>query len=300
MAGLSRSLASPRFKPNDRDRQLHQLARRAREPTDEQAAYMRALRMTVIAQWRELALRALHRVDASHWARVDTGDGHSVEVSDDDLLAYELKRSFGSLEVEFGRVAQSEETRRVVQNAAFATDRFSMASQHRLIQASLEASLAKHAIKGFVPALNVFEDNPALAHARDVFTDKNVKLITKLSHEASSQVSEVVLQGIQSGRRAPSIAQDIMGRLDVAESRANLIARDQVLKFNGSLGQTRQTAAGITSFTWYTSLDERVRPAHRAQHGLVFAWSNPPVVDGEQATPGSPVQCRCIALPFFG
>ena len=300
MADRSRSLSTGRFHTTHPQRQLAHLAKVAREPIDEQAAYMRALRMTVIARWRELALQAMDRaVNVTSWTRVAAGDS-TVEVSDDDLLSYELRRHISSLEVEFGRVAQSDETRRVVKNAAVATDRFSMTSQQRLIQASLEASLAKHAIKAYVPALNVFADNPALAHARDVFTDRNVKLITKLSGEAYAQVNDVVLQGIQAGRRSHDIAKDIMGRLDVAESRANLIARDQVLKFNGSLTQTRQTSAGITQFTWYTSLDERVRPAHRAQHGLVFAWSNPPVVDGEQATPGSPVQCRCIALPFFG
>jgi SPP1 gp7 family putative phage head morphogenesis protein len=298
MADLSRSLASSRFVRHDQaGAKLRALARHARDPLGEQAAYVKALRLFVVDKWRKLAMQALDNANASAGFY---GSRDAACVTDDDLLAYELKRHVNSLQFEFGRVAKSDETERVVRNAATATNRFSMTSQQRLIQASLEAAVAKHAIKASVPALNVFEDNPSLAHARDVFTDRNVHLITDLSADAYVQVNDVVLQGIQSGRRSGDIAKDIMGRLDVAESRAQLIARDQVLKFNGDLAKTRQQAAGIAQFTWYSSLDERVRPSHRLMQGRVFAWADPPVVDGEQATPGSPIQCRCVALPFFG
>lgn len=286
MADLSRNLAMPFHRPLDPYAKLRVLARQAREPLQEQVAYTKALRTVVIDQLRAAVRRAF--------------SSELQDVMDDDLLAYELRRQVNALEFEFGRVATSEQTRGVVQNAAVATNRFSMQSQQRLIQASLEAAVAKHAIKASVPALNVFADNPGLAHARDVFTERNVSLIKNLSADAYGQVQSVVTSGIQAGTRSKDLAQQIMERLDVAESRAQLIARDQVLKFNGELAKTRQGAAGITSFTWYSSLDQRVRPSHRALHGQVFAWAALPVVDGQQASPGSPVQCRCIALPFFG
>lgn len=74
------------------------------------------------------------------------------------------------------------------------------------------------------------------------------------------------------------------------EKHAALVARDQVSKLNGGLNRARQTAAGVTHFVWETRKDSRVREAHRALQGKVFAWDEGAPGVG---IPGEPIQCRC-------
>jgi SPP1 gp7 family putative phage head morphogenesis protein len=108
------------------------------------------------------------------------------------------------------------------------------------------------------------------------------------------------------GLRHEEVAKVIQDRNDVSESRAQLIARDQVGKWNAGLNQARQQAAGVTHATWSTSKDERVRPEHVALEGEVFAWDDG--IDADQASdsgedegtvPGEAVNCRCISVPLL-
>lgn len=49
-------------------------------------------------------------------------------------------------------------------------------------------------------------------------------------------------------------------------------------------------------YIWYTQDDEKVRPSHKANHGKIFAWSDPPVT----GHPGDEFGCRCWAEPLKG
>ena len=73
------------------------------------------------------------------------------------------------------------------------------------------------------------------------------------------------------------------------------ITRDQTTKYVGRLNQARQTEVGIDRYQWQTSLDERVRPTHRANEGLVFYWNDPP----QTGPPGYEINCRCVAIPIL-
>lgn len=89
---------------------------------------------------------------------------------------------------------------------------------------------------------------------------------------------------------------------DVTQSRAELIARDQVLKLNAEVTQKRHEAAGIVEFVWSTSRDERVRPDHKVLEGKRYRYDDPPVVDrrrGTRGLPGIHFQCRCVAIPVI-
>ena len=79
--------------------------------------------------------------------------------------------------------------------------------------------------------------------------------------------------------------------------RAALIARDQVTSLNAELTRIRQQQVGIEQYTWSTVKDERVRKSHRALEGTTQRWDKPPIVDGEPAHPGQPINCRCQAIP---
>jgi SPP1 gp7 family putative phage head morphogenesis protein len=86
-------------------------------------------------------------------------------------------------------------------------------------------------------------------------------------------------------------------RMGVAESRANLIARDQVGKLFGQLNEKRQTELGVTGYVWRTVHDNRVRELHEDRDGQHFDWNDPPEETPDDGHPGTPIQCRCYAEP---
>lgn len=127
----------------------------------------------------------------------------------------------------------------------------------------------------------------------EVFAARNVRLVKNVPQTFFDDVGSRLVQGLQDGQRAEQLQQVIEQRYGVSESRARLIARDQVGKLNGELNRTRQQALGVDSFTWRTVGDERVRDEHEELDGESFQWSAPP----SEGIPGQPVNCRCTAEP---
>jgi SPP1 gp7 family putative phage head morphogenesis protein len=127
------------------------------------------------------------------------------------------------------------------------------------------------------------------------FVAENVTLIRAVPEEIMAGVGKLVTQAFSSGTRHEDLASQIQQRFNVGESRARLIARDQIGKLNGQVNAARQKAIGITSFVWRTVGDERVRPEHEDRDGETYSYDDPP--DGE--LPGEPIQCRCSAEPVF-
>lgn len=128
----------------------------------------------------------------------------------------------------------------------------------------------------------------------------NSLLIKDIPAKTSRQISEQVTQALISGTNQQDTANaifDIMSeRTDVSDSRAKLIARDQVSKLNGQLTMERQTDIGVDSYVWRTVGDERVRETHDANDGDTFQWDSPPAETGH---PGEDYQCRCWAEPVL-
>ncbi len=141
------------------------------------------------------------------------------------------------------------------------------------------------------------------------FIRDNVARITGLSDRLAADVERMVAEALAGGRIHESLADDLQARLGVTESRAALIAVDQVGKLNGQLNAQRQQDLGVTHFYWRTSEDERVRgnpggkypranPSHWARRNLRFAYADPPKgKNGEPELPGTPIRCRCNAEP---
>lgn len=128
---------------------------------------------------------------------------------------------------------------------------------------------------------------------------RNVELIESIPTQLLDDVRDTVLPAIEQGMRVEVIQKQVRERFSVSDSRARLIARDQVGKLNGELSQTRQESVGVEQYEWWCVLDERVRHIHRDLHGRKFAWNDPPVVslDGRHEHPGGDYQCRCQARP---
>lgn len=126
---------------------------------------------------------------------------------------------------------------------------------------------------------------------------ENLQLIKDVGTEQVQQLNTLFSRAQQTGQRHEELISQVQERLGVGLSRAKLIARDQTTKFNSTVQLAQAKAAGIEEFIWTTSKDASVRPSHKALDGRTFRYDSPPIVDGEPALPGQPIQCRCQAIP---
>lgn len=134
------------------------------------------------------------------------------------------------------------------------------------------------------------------------FVAEGVSLIQSIPRNYFDQVEKTVLKGIRDGERHTTVAADIEERFNVSESRARLIARDQVSKFNGEVNQVRQEAMGVERYVWRTVQDNRVRQDHADREGQIYSWDDPPGDPDDPGTgghPGQAIQCRCWSEPIF-
>lgn len=123
---------------------------------------------------------------------------------------------------------------------------------------------------------------------------RNTSLIKSLADETVKRVEQAVLQNAIVGGSSKQLRDRLTKDFGVADSRAKLIARDQTAKINSDLNRIRQEQAGIESYEWMTSADERVRPLHQSINGKQYDWGKP--TGAEQGLPpGQPIQCRCVA-----
>ena len=126
----------------------------------------------------------------------------------------------------------------------------------------------------------------------------NAALIKDIPQRTLLQIRDLTVESLMSGQTVDDMQQDIYDimdeRMDVTDSRARLIARDQVAKLNGQLTKERQIGIGVDSYIWRTVGDERVRDTHDMVDGNTYTWDNPPgETDGNH--PGEDYQCRCWA-----
>lgn len=129
----------------------------------------------------------------------------------------------------------------------------------------------------------------------EAFVDSNVGLIRKLSDEVAGRVETSVLRAVQDAKPWSDFADELQAQFGFGETRAKIIARDQIGKFYGQANAARQRELGVTSFIWRTSEDERVRPEHEELDGQTFRYDDPP----SEGLPGEPILCRCSAEPVF-
>jgi len=143
--------------------------------------------------------------------------------------------------------------------------------------------------------VDIVTGNAKLAAVLDHFVAENVSLIKSIPTQVVDQVEGIVQRGFSNASLVGTIADEIDERFSVGESRAKLIARDQVGKLYGQTNAYRQQDLGISKFIWRTSGDERVRDEHEALDGETFSYDDPP----SEGLPGEPIQCRCTAEPDF-
>lgn len=128
----------------------------------------------------------------------------------------------------------------------------------------------------------------------EIAATRNAGLIKGLSDLTVQRVQTTVTNAVLQGRTATELKKQLVGDFGFADSRAKLIARDQIAKTNSDMNRIRQTQAGITEYIWRTSHDERVRPRHKKCDGKTFKYGEPTLAE-QGLPPGQPIQCRCIA-----
>lgn len=222
--------------------------------------------------------------------------------ADDELSLYGMESSFDWLEHQASIYAAHA----IIQSIRIGAEvsAWNQKRQFRLIRSSILTAVSREAISGSYERLSLrpmmeidlFGNEPWLLDQLASYNRQISSLIKSLSQEQVSKISGAVLRAMQSGDAWKDVSKEIQKGIGICERRANLIARDQVSKLNGALTRHRQMQAGIKNYVWRTSLDERVRPSHKANEGKVFSWRKAPDNTGHNH-PGGDYQCRCTAEP---
>lgn len=121
---------------------------------------------------------------------------------------------------------------------------------------------------------------------------ENVALIRSLDDQMRNGISGAVFRGLQARIPARDLAREVRKVAGVGQSRAELIAADQLQKLTGALDEQRQKQAGIGKFEWVHSRKAKPRPEHVVRDGKVYAWTDPVA---KNDPPGRAIRCGCRA-----
>jgi len=153
-------------------------------------------------------------------------------------------------------------------------------------------------------AINVFQNSTQLQDYLKAAAYQNAQLIKSIPQQYLEQVSNIVMGNMRQGMRPSYIEGELVKQFGITQRRAKLIARDQTSKITGEITRLRQTGAGIEYFRWQTSNDQRVRHDHTELQNRVtpygkgvYRWDDLPKENGVPVYPGSPINCRCVAIP---
>lgn len=220
-------------------------------------------------------------------------DGGMIANRVDRMDAGETRRAADLLNAARQKIADSINPTRLGQLAARYANQASVQQKAKLErQAQAAIGIKVTTLDRHVPALI------------DHYVGENVALVKGLGNETIDGIEKLVTRAFTSGTRHEDLASDISDEFDIAETRARVIARDQIGKLNGQITASRHQELGLTRFVWRTVGDERVRDEHDAfekqSEEEPFHYDDPPIdEDGEAVLPGEPIMCRCSAEPVF-
>jgi SPP1 gp7 family putative phage head morphogenesis protein len=206
----------------------------------------------------------------------------ALEISVKDAFGDEIESSLATIRLELGREWTQKELVEIARKRGISVAKVNQINKERNWKR--------------VVGIDLVQAEPWLADYLGAYALNNAQLISSVGDRYLNEISNIVYQGFTSGTRWEDIAESIAERFGVAESRADLIARDQVNKLNGSITQVRQQALGVDRYTWRTMGDDRVRESHREKDGNIYSWDDPPNDTGH---PSEEINCRCYAEPVI-
>ena len=154
--------------------------------------------------------------------------------------------------------------------------------------------------------IDLYSDSPVITDYISASIFDNTRLITSIADQYLTQVESIVMTNVRAGNRSSAIVDTLRQQFGVSQSRAKMIARDQVSKINANLAEKRQRESGFEYFRWVDSDDSRVRARHEkiadkvtAYGKGIYRYDNPPLSDkGVPIKPGTDFSCRCIGIPI--
>lgn len=137
----------------------------------------------------------------------------------------------------------------------------------------------------------------------------NAKLIKSIPQDLLSDVSRIIYTGFQENWSITKIKLELKNTFNISESRASLIARNEISKLNTALVRYEHKALGIKNYVWISRKDNKVRHSHAVLHNKVCTWTNPNIfkntikdkwlkkssIGGDRKQVGEAFGCRCEA-----
>lgn len=142
--------------------------------------------------------------------------------------------------------------------------------------------------------LNAVVRDDDIADYLDQASARAANLITGMADDLRKRIKDRTITAVLQGETSTAYRKTLATEFGLSDSRAKLIARDQIGKVTSDLNRIRQQQAGIVEYDWMTAADERVRPLHRALNGKRYKYGEPTGAEGGLG-PGQPIRCRCIA-----
>jgi SPP1 gp7 family putative phage head morphogenesis protein len=252
-----------------------------RYPYTQELLYQRNLK------WMNRQLRALCKEHLASKFESMAAAAMPLKFDQDDDWLDQLNRAI--TKIADGMIRPVRITQEQLDNIGIGTDNFNKKQWNQLIRKAYGVNPVAEEPGKYGPKLSQW-------------AEENARLIKNIPEKTIMQIRDQTIEALTKGTNVEDTVaamQDILDeRLDVSDSRAELIARDQVSKLNGDLTKSRQEDAGVNSYIWRTVGDERVRDSHAAVDGETFSWDAPPTeTDGNH--PGEDYQCRCWAEPIL-
>lgn len=197
---------------------------------------------------------------------------------------------------------EEAEVRRVLARIRKVADRYASALGYEMELAAIARQLddwSRQDVARYL-AIDVNAVAPDPAALRE-FRRATARLIKDIPIQQAERIANLVTQAQTTGMRVETLQKRLQAEEGIAKRRAELIARDQVLKANAKLNEDRQKEVGVERYIWSAGADDRVRPMHRDLDGKTFRWDDPPITNpqGDRNHPGQDYQCRCGAIPLM-
>ena len=135
--------------------------------------------------------------------------------------------------------------------------------------------------------------------------------------DAKKEISRIVSTAKNEGWNGRQLEKAIKGELEPKfRHRAELIARTESAKLNGSVTRATYREMGCRYYVWMATMDERTRPDHQAMNGVICSVDDPTVYYTENPDdplhpvehprtsemchlhPGDDFQCRCTSVAW--
>jgi len=157
-----------------------------------------------------------------------------------------------------------------------------------------------------IAGVDPLQFEPQLSSFLNVAGDQNVNLIVTQNSKYFDDIRQMANNALREGKSVSELTQEIIQLTGTTESRANLIAIDQVQKLNADLEMERQKNNNITRGIWRTRRNARVRSKsnssgysdHAGLEGAVIDYRYPPTTvlkgkrAGERNHAGKDINCK--------